>query len=72
MNTPRKLGKLAQQAGISAPSLDDNLMRLVKNVSINTEERKRHFVEWWGGWYEGLDASISQPYVDFTKKSSVA
>ncbi len=57
MMTPKELGKWAKTVGINAPSLDAGFSCWIKNATA--EERKKHLIEWWDGWYEALDESIS-------------
>jgi hypothetical protein len=59
MYTPKEFGKMAKQNGINAPTLDENLARWLNRTG--DEKTKDHYVQWWEGWYEALDESLSLP-----------
>lgn len=65
MSKAKEFGKLARNCGINAPTLDENLSRWL--VKTNTEKNIDHYVQWWEGWYEALDESLSFANVSFTK-----
>jgi hypothetical protein len=68
MMTPKELGKWANIVGINAPSLDAGFSCWIKNAT--SEERKQYLIEWWDGWYEALDESISFQQVAYKKRSA--
>lgn len=57
MITPRELGRLAQQSGIGAPSLDQSLNNWLNEHA--DAEKAEYLADWWAGWYAGLDEKIS-------------
>ena len=70
MRTAKELGKIARNTGINAPTLDRALASRMQNVTL--DERKEIYVEWWAGWYEALDESLSLNSEYFTKHSTAA
>lgn len=67
MITPKECGKIAHKNGINAPTLDGNLASLLGSTGKNPRDKKAdHYVQWWEGWYESLDESLSLPHVKFT------
>jgi hypothetical protein len=66
--TPKELGKWAKIVGINAPSLDAEFSCWIKNAT--NEERKQYLIEWWDGWYEALDESISFQQAAYKKRSA--
>lgn len=64
MVTPKEFGKLAKKSGINAPTLDENLSRWL--AKVKSEKTIEHYVQWWEGWYEALDESLSLSNVSFT------
>lgn len=68
MMTPKELGKWAKTVGINAPSLDAGFSCWIKNAS--SEERKQYLIEWWDGWYEALDESISFQQNHYANRSA--
>ncbi len=66
--TPKELGKWAKIVGINAPSLDAGFSCWIKNAT--SEERKQYLIEWWDGWYDALDESISVQQGAYKKRSA--
>lgn len=57
MSPAKEFGKNARKNGINAPTLDDFFSKWL--AKINAEGKKDYFVQWWEGWYEALDESLS-------------
>lgn len=56
LRSARVLGKEAQQSNISLPTLDINMAPILEGVEI--AERVKFLVQWWEGWYEGLNEQV--------------
>jgi hypothetical protein len=67
MITPKDFGKLAKRNGINAPTLDEDLSHWLARTKA--ERVKDYYVQWWEGWYEALDESLSRAPVTFTNDS---
>ncbi len=52
MTNARALGKLAQQADINTPILDDEMNKLLNHCELI--KRTQLLTLWWQGWYDGL------------------
>lgn len=66
--SPRDLGKWAKLTGINAPSLDSAFYCWIKNAT--EEQRTRYCREWWEGWFDAVDESLSFRNDRFTKVSA--
>lgn len=59
MNTAKEFGKNAKNNGINAPTLDEIFANWLLKMKVS--EKRDYFVQWWEGWYEALDESLSAP-----------
>jgi len=57
MNTAKEFGKNAKNNGINAPTLDEIFASWLLKMKVS--EKRDYFVQWWEGWYEALDESLS-------------
>jgi len=57
MNTAKEFGKNAKNNGINAPTLDEIFASWL--LKMKASEKRDYFVQWWEGWYEALDESLS-------------
>jgi len=57
MNTAKDFGKNAKNNGINAPTLDEFFAHWLQKMNVS--EKRDYFVQWWEGWYEALDESLS-------------
>jgi hypothetical protein len=65
MTTAREFGKIAKKNEINAPTLDEKFLHWL--VTIGPEKKIDNFVQWWEGWYEALDESLSLQTGKFSK-----
>jgi hypothetical protein len=68
MITAKDFGKAARINKINAPTLDQHFLNWLK--AINAENRIHHFVQWWEGWYEVIDESLSLQESQLNKRKS--
>ena len=57
MITAKEFGKTAKRNEINAPTLDVNFLNWL--TTLSTEKKIDNFVQWWEGWYEALNESLS-------------
>lgn len=63
MITPKQFGKTAKAAGINAPTIDTRFATWLLNSEA--DRKKDYLIQWWEGWYEALDESLSMPTTVF-------
>jgi hypothetical protein len=57
MNPAKEFGKNAKNNGVNAPKLDEFFVAWLQKMKVS--ENRDYFVQWWEGWYEALDESLS-------------
>lgn len=63
MITPKEFGKTAKASGINAPTLDEKFSQWL--LKVEAEQKRDCLGQWWEGWYEALDESLSMPTTFF-------
>ena len=58
MITPKQFGNTAKKSGINAPTLDEKFLQWLSK--IEADKKLEHLVQWWEGWYEAHDESLSR------------
>lgn len=61
MFTPKEFGKTAKASGINAPTLDEKFSLWLSKTEA--DKKRDYLVQWWEGWYEALDESLSMPTI---------